>query len=102
MPHFLYRIQPARPDMLTKGPTIEEAEAIGDHAEYLEHLAEEGTVVMAGRTLNTDDTAFGIVVFAADSESHARALMHEDPAVQRGIMRAELFPYRIAFWSTPR
>ena len=25
--------------------------------------------------------------------------MNDDPAVKHGVMRAELFPYRVALWS---
>lgn len=57
---------------------------------------------MAGRTLNADETAFGIVVFRADSETSARQIMHDDPAVKLGVMHAELFPYRVALWSNSR
>ena len=54
---------------------------------------------MAGRTLNNDETAFGIVVFRAPSEAEALETMQSDPAVAAGVMRAELFPYRIALLS---
>ncbi len=52
---------------------------------------------LAGRTQNTDDRAFGIVVFRAEDGPGARRIMDEDPAVLRGVMSAELFPYRVAF-----
>ncbi|NLL89375.1 MAG: hypothetical protein GX228_10760 [Firmicutes bacterium] len=42
--------------------------------------------------------AFGVVIFEADSEEEARFLMETDPAVEEGIMTAELFPYRVALW----
>jgi uncharacterized protein len=51
---------------------------------------------MACRTLTTDARTFGIVVFAAPSEEMAAELVHHDPAVQQGVMRAELFPFRVA------
>ena len=94
--HYLYRIQPWRPEMLIHGPTPEEAEIVSQHFAYLKQLAEQGVVVLAGRTLNTDASSFGIVILQADSEEAARNVMQHDPAVQRQVMRAELFPYRIA------
>ena len=97
--HFLYRIYPTRPEMLTDGPTPAERERIGEHFAYLQRLVADEVVLMAGRTLNTDTTSFGIVVFVAPSEDAARAIMEGDPAVQAGVMRAELFPYRVALWS---
>jgi uncharacterized protein YciI len=99
MQHFLYRIQPTRLGMLTEGPTDREARIVGEHFSYLERLVAKGTVLMAGRTLNADESTFGIVVFLAESEAQARELVRNDPAVENGLMRAELFPYRVALWS---
>lgn len=93
---FLYRIQPTRPAMLTDGATPEEAEIVSRHFARLQSLMEQGIVILAGRTLNTDPSSFGIVVFNAESEAAARAIMESDPAVSEGVMRAELFPYRVA------
>ena len=53
-------------------------------------------VLLAGRTLNTDPSSFGIVILTADTEQEARRIMHNDPAVKARVMRAELYPYRIA------
>ena len=99
MPQFLYRIQPTRLGMLTEGPTETEVAIIGEHFEYLSKLTAQGVVYLAGRTLTADAQTFGIVVFSAASETEAMALMQNDPAVARGVMRAELFPYQIALWS---
>jgi uncharacterized protein YciI len=93
---YLYKIQPTRLEMLTQGPTAEEASIVAQHFAYLRGLAEQGVVVLAGRTLNVDERAFGIAILRADSEESARAVMNNDPAVKNGVMRAELYPYRIA------
>lgn len=100
MPQFLYRLQPARIAMLTGGPTEREARIISEHFAYLKRLTEQGTVLMAGRTLATDERCFGIVVLMAPSADEAEAIMHDDPAVKEEIMSAELFPYRVALWSS--
>jgi uncharacterized protein len=102
MAHYLYRIQPARPAMLSAGPTPEEARIVSLHFEYLERLTQQGIVILAGRTLNTDLSSFGIIILQTPTEEAARAVMDHDPAVQQGVMRAEFFPYRIALWSTPK
>jgi len=70
------------------------------HFDYLKALTVQGVVVLAGRTLNTDESSFGIVILTAASEDAARAIMHNDPAVKQGVMRAELFPYRIALMAS--
>ena len=97
--HFLYRIQPTRLAMLTEGATEAEAAVVREHFAYLKRLETAGVMLMAGRTLNVDERTFGIAIFAAESEAEAAAIMKDDPAVKHGVMRAELFPYRIALWS---
>ena len=93
---FLYKIQPVRPEMLASGATSEEEQVVSRHFAYLQGLTEAGIVLLAGRTLNTDPGSFGIVIFKANSEDEARQVMHNDPAVEQRVMRAELYPFRIA------
>ena len=85
--------------MLADGPTAREAEIVGQHFAYLKRLTEGGQVLMAGRTLSTDERSFGVVVFTATSESLAQQLVDDDPAVRHGVMQAELRPFRVALWS---
>lgn len=59
MPEFLYRIQPARPAMLTDGPTPAESGVVAAHRAYLERMAAAGIVLLFGRTLTTDASTFG-------------------------------------------
>jgi uncharacterized protein YciI len=93
---FLYKNQPVRPEMLSVGATDDERRVTTEHFEYLEGLTRAGTVLLAGRTLNTDPSSFGIVLLRAESEEAAREIMLNDPAVRQRVMRAEFFPYRIA------
>ena len=99
MHHFLYRIQPTRPEMLTEGLTEHESALVSEHFAYLQGLVARGTVLMAGRTQDTGTRTFGVVVFVAESESAAAEVVANDPAVKHGVMRAELFPFRVALWS---
>ena len=94
---FLYTIRPKRVDMLTKGPTPDEASVLSQHTAYLSKLTEQGVVLLAGRTQNADDSSFGIVILQADSFDSAKAIMENDPVVRDGVMRSELYPYKIAF-----
>ncbi|MDX1990855.1 MAG: YciI family protein [bacterium] len=94
MPQYLYRIQPTRLEMLHES-TLREQEIVGQHFRYLQQLMAEGTLILAGRTLNTDDSTFGIVIFNA-SDDDAQAIATNDPAVMQRVMRAEVFPYRVA------
>lgn len=95
-PEFLYRIHPARADMLASGPTPAEEQAVDEHFAYLQTLLARGALILAGRTLTTDASTFGVVIFRAVDEAAARAVMAADPAVKGGVMIAELFPYRVA------
>jgi uncharacterized protein YciI len=94
--HYLYRIQPIRSEMLTDGPTPEEDRILSEHFAYLKRLTDQGVVTLAGRTLITDERSFGIVILRSDSEEMARDIVNNDPAVLHGVMRAELFPFRLA------
>ena len=93
---YLYRIQPTRLEMLVDGGTEAEQAIITRHFTYLERLTQEGTVILAGRTLNTDASSFGIIVFEAENDAQAQSIVDNDPAIQHQVMAAELFPYRVA------
>ena len=96
MTEFLYRLLPARPAMLTEGPTPEERAAVAAHFAYLQELTAAGVVMLFGRTQTTGPETFGIVIFRAESADAAYRIMASDPAVQTGVMRAEVFPFRVA------
>jgi uncharacterized protein YciI len=95
---YLYRIEPTRDGFLIES-TPEEDAIVGEHFNYLKALTEQGVVLMAGRTLNTEDTSHGLVIFLAASEIAARAIMENDPAVRADVFRAELFPFAVALAS---
>ena len=67
-----------------------------EHFEYLKGLAEKGIVMLAGRTLNTDQSSFGIVIFLANDEAEARRTFEADPAVKSGVFRGEVYPHKLA------
>lgn len=93
---FLYRLQ-LIPRLLDEANwTEKENNIVSTHFHYLQSLLQEKKVKMAGRTLNEDSTAFGIVILEVKSEEEAVRMMQNDPAVKEGIMTAELFPFRIA------
>lgn len=96
---YLYQVRPTRPAMLIEGLTAQEEEIIAQHFAYLQRLARQGIVILVGRTQNRDESTFGITIFKAASEEEARTVMNNDPAVVHGVMRAELFPYRIALFN---
>jgi len=96
MMQFLYKITPTRIEMVTEGPSKDEEMILSRHFDCLKSLTNHGTVLLFGRTQNADATIFGIAILRAESEDEARAIMNADPAVRERIMRAELYPYKVA------
>lgn len=99
MEQFLYRIQPVRHDMLTKGSTEFESRIVSEHFNYLKRLTEDGVVILAGRTQSTDYSSFGIVLLKAETIEAAREIMLNDPAVKNNVFRAELYPYKTSLFN---
>jgi uncharacterized protein YciI len=93
---FITILKPTRPEMITIGPTKFEEKTVTAHYEYLEECVEKGIVILAGRTLNKDEKTFGIVIFKAGDIESARQFAANDPVISNDVMRAEVFPFRIA------
>ena len=93
---FIYVLKPIPKLLEPENWTDRDNEIVARHFEKLQDSLKEGRLILAGRTLNSDPSAFGIVVFEANSEAEAREIMQTDPAVKEKIMTAELFPYRVA------
>jgi uncharacterized protein YciI len=93
---FLYKTTATRMEMVTEGPNDAEKTILERHFNYLKSLTEQGTVLLFGRTQNSDARTFGIVIFRAVSEDEAQSIMSNDPAVKQGAMKAELYPYKVA------
>ena len=94
--NFVYVLRPTRVAMLAEGPTDHEQQVVGEHVQYLEDLAAQGVVELAGRSSTDDESTFGIVLFSAPDEDGARQVMRGDPAVRNNVMSAQLFPFRVA------
>jgi uncharacterized protein len=69
---------------------------VSAHFQYLSKATEAGNVILAGRTDESFDKTFGLVIYEAESEEAARAFMESDPVVAAGVMTATLHPYSIA------
>ena len=89
---YIYIIRMTRPDMANK-PSAEERRTMETHFDHLQSKLASGELLLAGPAL---DSAFGIVIFTAPDEAAARAFMESDPAVQQGIMQAELHPFKVS------
>jgi uncharacterized protein YciI len=98
--HYVYVFDPIRPELITDPDSwTEEDVQIGErHAIYLKQAAEDGTVLLAGRSL--DGIGPAVVIIETESEIEARKFMEADPFVAEGLMRARLHPFRAAFMRT--
>lgn len=93
---WLYRLRLNRIELLTEGPTPEEADALEGHWNHLVRLRDEGRIIFVGRSDELEpDRLFGDVVFTAPDEAAARATMESDPAVVAGVQSATLYPMRV-------
>lgn len=100
MNEYIYVLRVTRPAMLKESPTDEEASVVGRHFHYLKELTEQHIVLMVGRTQTEDERTRGYVVLQAPDDKAARDLMEGDPAVEEGVMSAELFPFKVALWNS--
>ncbi len=96
MNQWIYVLKVTRLEMLTESPTPEEDAIVSQHFAYLKDLTEKGVMILMGRTQNNDKSTFGIAIFEAENEEVARTIMENDPAVVGDVMRATLYPYRVA------
>jgi len=92
--NFLYTTHATRETMVIDGPTPEEEAVLEKHFQYMKEMTAAGVVHLAGRTLNKEVKAFGLVVLHADSEEEARKVMENDPGIKLGVMWAELLPFK--------
>lgn len=81
--------------------TDKETSAAGKHFERLKRATADGKVIFAGRTTESLDKTFGLVVFEADTQAAAKSFMESDPAVKAGVMTATLHPYAVALQRKP-
>jgi uncharacterized protein YciI len=93
MAQWIYFLYAPREDFAAT-MTAEERRVWGLHFERLKRLLAEGTLVMAGPTLDRINT--GIVVFEATDEAAARRLMDEDPAILAGFATGELRGFQVS------
>jgi uncharacterized protein YciI len=91
---YLYLIRPTRPAMLTDGATPDEQRLIGEHFAYLQGLVAGGVAHLVGRTMTTDEHTLGLMLFHADSDAAAQAILAADPAIRNGVFRGEVRPFQ--------
>lgn len=93
---FLYKLTLPERLQTQGGWTEADNKAVAQHFEYLKELHKQGVLILAGRTDESFDRTFGLVIFEAEDEAAARAIMAADPAVKAGVMQVSFHPYRVA------
>jgi uncharacterized protein YciI len=76
--------------------TKEDNAALERHFARFQKATKSGQLILAGRTSEPGDKTFGIAIFETPDEDAARKFMQEDPAVEGGLMTAELHPFAVA------
>lgn len=93
---FIYVLRLIPSLLEEKNWTKREEDIVDRHFLKLQELLKEGKLILAGKTSGIDEKTFGIVILEVESEREALNIMNNDPAVAEGIMKDELFPYKVA------
>jgi len=72
-------------------------QGLGPHGMYMTKLFKEGVVFAGGPS--TEPSGNGLAIVRAKDEADAKALLAADPAIQAGIMTAEIRTWRPLFAS---
>ena len=94
--HYIYVLRPVPRLQDAKNWTERDNLAVSEHFTRLQQATTQGKVLLAGRTDESLDKTFGIVVFEAADDAAAKAFMEADPAIVAGVMSATLHPYSVA------
>lgn len=93
---YIYVIKLIPRLLIAENWTEVEERIVNEHFSYLKEMLSQKKLILAGKTDGLNDKTFGIVIFEANSLEKAHEIMNNDPAIIKGIMIGELFPYRIA------
>lgn len=99
---FLYQFGPGpRPELATEPDawTADDEKVGAAHFAYLSRAAEEGIVILAGRS--QDGVGPAIVIFEADDLGDARRFMERDPFISHGLFTGSLHPFNTALMRVP-
>jgi uncharacterized protein YciI len=97
MNQYVYTVQIVRRGMFAHITQAEQS-GLDSHQRYLDDLLAQGTLLFSGATPQDDDY-LELVVFQAQDDAAASTIVEHDPAVQQRIVRACLYPYRVALWN---
>jgi len=99
MKQYLYTVEATRLAMLTQ-PNAEEKKVLPTHSAYVHSMLDNQIAIFVGAAQARDNQHFGIVIFEAEDDTAANAILQNDPAVKHRIMRGCLYPFRMSLWNT--
>lgn len=96
MKQYLYKLELIERLNNDDNWTEKDNQIVEEHFNYLKDRLNHKQLILAGRTLNMDNTKFGIVIIEVETDEIAESIMLNDPAIKNGIMIGHLYPYRVA------
>lgn len=66
-----------------------------EHSANLKRLRDAGHLIVGARYSDV-----GLVILAAESEAHARAMMDEDPSIKADVFKYEVHPFNVFYPGT--
>lgn len=94
---FLYYFTPgSRPELFSDPDawTEDDSAIASAHFAYLKQAAENGVLILAGRS--QDGIGPAVVIIEVESEEAAQKFMGNDPFVREGLFGASLHPFQAA------
>ena len=106
---LMAQTQPAAPSQETfaiiyePGPKWIQGREIFDqdlqaHAQYMTLLLDQGHLILGGPF---SDSTGGMAIITAKNADQAKDILNKDPAVTKGVFKATVHPWFIAFRQTP-
>ncbi|MFW9922657.1 MAG: YciI family protein [Candidatus Thorarchaeota archaeon] len=93
--YFIGIIKPVREGFI-KNPTKKEIKIMEEHFEYLQGLIKSGELLLAGPTMNEENT-FGLYIFECESLDKAKELFNNDPSIKARVQKIiELEPFKLS------
>ncbi|SRR6266496_1774179 len=92
---FALLMKATSPEFFKKTQEPDGKRLVDKHFKRLQALTQQGVCIFSGHSLNTDETAFGIIVVRVDSESVARKIIDDDDLVKAGLVQGTVLPFQV-------
>jgi uncharacterized protein len=92
--HYYFKLIPPRP-AFPKDMTAQESALMEAHGAYFAQQFEAGKLLLYGPVMASDG-AFGVGILEVTDAAEARQFGENDPSVQAGMNRFEVYPMRVS------